>query len=273
MNQKSYMPIQEFSRLTGIKRENLRFYDQIGLLSPEARGENGYRYYSRHQLNSAYLVSDLRNLGVGLEEIKQYSRQRTPKGMLSLFAQQEKRISAEIERLRGMRELMALRAAMAREALDHEEDAPRLVDRPRESIFLCPALTEHLDPDEGSIRSYDYAAGHGVNLSYPMGAVISQKNFEAGTPVSVRQYYFLVRRGGNAWKEAGRYAVAYERCDVWKSEAVCLKLLNFLRDQGLRTVGDVYGEILLDELSVQDPERYCIRVEVRVAGPGTPQPV
>lgn len=49
MNQKSTMPIREFARLTGIRPANLRFYDQIGLLSPELRGENGYRYYSRRR--------------------------------------------------------------------------------------------------------------------------------------------------------------------------------------------------------------------------------
>ena len=36
MKDKSYMPIKDFSRLTGIKRENLRYYDQIGLLSQNA---------------------------------------------------------------------------------------------------------------------------------------------------------------------------------------------------------------------------------------------
>ena len=77
MNQKSTMPIREFARLTGIRPANLRFYDQIGLLSPELRGENGYRYYSRRQLSTAYLISDLRDLGVGLEEIKRYAGERS----------------------------------------------------------------------------------------------------------------------------------------------------------------------------------------------------
>ena len=43
MQKKSKMQIKEFSALTGIKRETLRYYDQIKLLSPEFRGENGYR--------------------------------------------------------------------------------------------------------------------------------------------------------------------------------------------------------------------------------------
>ena len=66
MNQKKKLSILEFSRLTGISRDNLRFYDRIGLLCPEQRGENNYRYYARHQLNSAYLIGSLRLLEVGL---------------------------------------------------------------------------------------------------------------------------------------------------------------------------------------------------------------
>ena len=59
MNQKKQLSILEFSRLTGISRDNLRFYDRIGLLCPEQRGENNYRYYARSQLNSCLLYTSL----------------------------------------------------------------------------------------------------------------------------------------------------------------------------------------------------------------------
>ena len=100
MNQKKQLSILEFSRLTGISRDNLRFYDRIGLLCPEQRGENNYRYYARSQLNSAYLISSLRLLEVGLEDIRRYSAGRTPERMLAFFAQQEERIQAEIEKMK-----------------------------------------------------------------------------------------------------------------------------------------------------------------------------
>ena len=108
MNQKKKLSILEFSRLTGISRDNLRFYDRIGLLCPEQRGENNYRYYARHQLNSAYLIGSLRLLEVGLEDIRHYSAGRTPERMLALFARQEERIQAEIARLRETSEIMKL---------------------------------------------------------------------------------------------------------------------------------------------------------------------
>lgn len=264
MNQKNYMPIREFSRLTGIKRENLRFYDQIGLLSPEVRGENNYRYYSRRQLNTAYLVSDLRELGVSLEEIKRYSSQRTPTTMLSLFEAQDKHIRAEMDRLRDMREIMRLRAEMAREALKRGDDALLMEDKAPEPIFLCPPLPRSLSGDEGGIFSYDYAAAHGVNLGYPMGVTISHDDFVLGDTAPVLRYFFKVRRGSNAWKPGGKYAVAYGRCDVWQSDCVYRRLLEFIRAQGLRPHGDAWEEVLLDEMSVQDPTKFCIRVDVRV---------
>ena len=119
MNQKKQLSILEFSRLTGISRDNLRFYDRIGLLCPEQRGENNYRYYARSQLNSAYLIGSLRLLEVGLEDIRHYSAGRTPERMLALFARQEERIQAEIARLRETSEIMKLRASLAQEALAH----------------------------------------------------------------------------------------------------------------------------------------------------------
>ena len=64
--EEAYLPIREFSKLTGISREALRFYDKIGLLSPQTRRKNGYRYYATRQLDFAVLISELRALGMGL---------------------------------------------------------------------------------------------------------------------------------------------------------------------------------------------------------------
>lgn len=85
MNDLPYMKISEFAKITGIKRANLIFYDQIGLLSPEFRGENEYRFYTHRQLSSAYLISGLRSVGVSIKEIKQYASNRTPLKMIELF--------------------------------------------------------------------------------------------------------------------------------------------------------------------------------------------
>ena len=171
MNQKKKLSILEFSRLTGISRDNLRFYDRIGLLCPEQRGENNYRYYARHQLNSAYLIGSLRLLEVGLEDIRHYSAGRTPERMLALFARQEERIQAEIARLRETSEIMKLRASLAREALAHADGEVLVEERPRERIFLCPPPPEGMSDEESESFAYEYAAGKGIHAGYPAGVL------------------------------------------------------------------------------------------------------
>lgn len=264
MSQKTQLTILEFSRLTGIKRENLRFYDRIGLLSPETRGKNNYRYYSRHQLNTAYLISSLRFIGMGIEDIKQYALTRTPENSLALFAQQDARIQAEIERLQETRLIMKLHTDMVTEALAHEGEALFLQENDQEPIFLCPPIPPHLEGDEAEMFSYEYADAHGVNLGYPLGTKLTQTHPDSESFDSVLQYYFKAAERGNAWKPAGLYAVAYGRYDPWHSEPLYLRLLQFIWEQGLHICGAAFEEYPLSDISVQATECCCIRVEVPV---------
>ncbi len=263
MEQRPHMPIREFSRLTGIRRENLRFYDQIGLLSPETRKENGYRYYAWHQIESALLIGDLRALDVSIEEIKQYMQERSPERMLRLFEDQEERIQKEIERLHGLQDVMRLRADMARQAM-RQEGALLIEQKESEPIFLVPTLEAGTD-EEKIMYAYDYADAQGVNLSYPLGIVIAQEHLAKRGAHPIHQCYFKGGGKPNACKPAGVYAVAYGRSSYWATEEIYNRLLTFIPEQGYRISGNAYEEYPLDELSVAEGEAYGVRVEICVS--------
>lgn len=264
MNQKKQLSILEFSRLSGIKRENLRFYDRIGLLTPEARGDNKYRYYSRHQLNTAYMITSLRGLGMGIEEIKQYSLQRTPEKSLELMARQDARIQEQIRQLHDARQMMLMHSRMVREALSYEENVPFIQELEAEPIFLCPPIPLDMDSDEGGILSYEYAEKHGINLGYPQGTLVPLKNIQSGTCSKEERYYFKTPKRGNAYKEPGLYAAAYGRGDPWHMEALYHRLLIYIEAQGLTAVGDAFEEYPLSDLSVPATEQYGVRLEIPV---------
>lgn len=266
MSEKKQLSILEFSRLTGIKRDSLRFYDRIGLLKPEMRGANGYRYYTRRQLGSAYLIGSLRLLEVGLDDIREYSADRTPEKMLDLFEEQEARIQAEMERLRETSEIMNQYAEMAQEALSHKENEfeLRLKERKRERIFLCPPVSPSMNADEGEIFAYEYANSHGINLGHPLGVMITRENLFSGEKNPEYQYYLRTGKKGNAWKPDGLYAVAYGRNGGQEADVFYLRLLDYIRAQDLEPIGGAYFEFLLDEIAVQNPEEYFGRIEIPV---------
>lgn len=264
MNQKKQLTISEFAKLTGIKRDNLRFYDRIGLLSPDTRGENNYRYYSRQQLNTAYLISNLRGLGVGIDDIKHYAAERTPEKTLALFVQQDKRILAEIRQLREMRQIMTMHSDMVKEAMTHVLNEPFLLEQDAEPIFLCPPIPDGMNDDEGGIYSYEYADANGVNLGYPQGNMIPQRNLEMSNTSVDFSYYFKVPSGNNDKKPAGLYAVIYGHGNLWKTEAIYERLFEFIEKEKLKVCGNAYEEYPLTGLAEQAPDQSDIRIEVLV---------
>ena len=63
--------IGEFAALTGLSVKTLRFYDEIGLLTPASVGvQTGYRLYSASQVDRARYIFSLRRFGLALVEIK-----------------------------------------------------------------------------------------------------------------------------------------------------------------------------------------------------------
>ena len=264
MKDKSYMTIKEFSRLTGIKSENLRYYDQIGLLSPECRGENGYRYYTQRQLTTAYLILSLRELGIGIEEIKNYVDRRTPENMFSLFKAQKKHILEEMKKLERTLEIMDLYVDMAKDALKYEENSITIEYKQKEPIFLGPILSTDLI-DDSVILFYDFAADAGFDLGYPLGTILFKENIKSkNEPLLVLQHYFKVESNYNSYKPEGTYAVLYGRCAYGKSDSLYEKLVTFIEENNLRICGHAYEEYPLNELSTKDDKQYCVKIEIMV---------
>ncbi len=81
--------IGEFSLIAQVSGRLLRYYDEIGLLSPEYTDpQTGYRYYSARQLPRLNRILVLKELGVGLDQIARLLDQDTSseaiRGMLLL---------------------------------------------------------------------------------------------------------------------------------------------------------------------------------------------
>lgn len=64
------MQIGQMAKTLGVKTDTLRFYEKNGLLSPATRSNNGYRYYSSHDLKLAQFIIRCKSVGFTLTEIK-----------------------------------------------------------------------------------------------------------------------------------------------------------------------------------------------------------
>jgi len=62
--------IKEIADLAGVTTRTLRYYDEIGLLSPSTIGDNGYRIYDQDSLLLLQQVMFFRELDVSLKDIQ-----------------------------------------------------------------------------------------------------------------------------------------------------------------------------------------------------------
>lgn len=67
---KDWLTIGQFSKRAGVSAKALRNYEKMGLLKSSTRGDNGYRYYKKSQLELAYRLRDFNELGFTLNEIR-----------------------------------------------------------------------------------------------------------------------------------------------------------------------------------------------------------
>ena len=66
---KDKMRIGELAELAGVTPRTLRYYEDLGLLGPNERAGQGFRYYSEAELHRLKKIDMLKQLGLSLEEI------------------------------------------------------------------------------------------------------------------------------------------------------------------------------------------------------------
>lgn len=65
------LKISEFANMVGVSEQALKFYERKGLFCPaRINKETGYRYYSPAQLKEFERISEMKLLGLSIEEIK-----------------------------------------------------------------------------------------------------------------------------------------------------------------------------------------------------------
>jgi DNA-binding transcriptional MerR regulator len=62
--------VNKLAKLAGVSTRTLRYYDQLGLLSPARASENGYRIYGQKEVDHLRHILFYRELGVPLKNIK-----------------------------------------------------------------------------------------------------------------------------------------------------------------------------------------------------------
>lgn len=263
-----YFTTGEFARILGVKKHTLFHYDEIGLLSPAVKRENGYRYYLVWQMDVFEVIKALQKLGMPLEAIKRYMENRSPERFMEMMDEKEAQIDREIQHLKNMKRFISNEKQNIMEAIHAVLDTPKLVKR--KSDFLLVSDISDMDERKVAVKIAEHVRMqekyHGA-----MGAVGSaclDEDLRLGIfDKYVKVYTKLEKRAATSRvmeRPAGEYLVMYYRDYSWNMEKPYRVISRYAGETGLVTGRMWYEDLMIDELTVKGYEDYIVKVMVPV---------
>jgi len=109
----SLLSIGDFSELCEVRPSTLRYWDEIGLLTPALRNaENGYRYYSLDQIVVISILQILHSLHIPLRSMLDIGKNPTPEQLRALCQSCDEQLEAKIAEMRANQEMLRSYAAL-----------------------------------------------------------------------------------------------------------------------------------------------------------------
>ena len=252
------MSIQEFSKISGVESSRLRFWDEIGLFTPQQRNpENNYRYYSVVQLIALNFVTVLSELQIPLKTIADLRKERDPEKLLDLLEKQEKQMDMEMRDLRQRYSIVHARRELINVGMKADENAVSVRRMDETPMILWPRNTygegdSFIEPLAAHIA---FAEERHINLSFPVGGYHDDMASFALAPERPDHFLSIDPLGVHLRKE-GDYLTGYARGYFGEMGDLPERMSAYAREHGIKTAGPVYTVYLFDEISSQDYAQY-----------------
>ncbi|MDX8044516.1 MerR family transcriptional regulator [Gracilibacillus sp. S3-1-1] len=177
-NNTKYFTTGEFAKLCKVNKQTLFYYDQIGILSPIRKNEKGYRYYSFHQLELFAVIALLKDLGMSLDEIKQYTQNKSPEKMLKIMYEQQEKILEERRRLEMKVNMIEGQIQSLNEATKLDFQQIRVERLPKQTLYLSNNIENASDQEfvEAFHNFLVELSDAYLDTGYPIGTITSREN-------------------------------------------------------------------------------------------------
>jgi DNA-binding transcriptional MerR regulator len=240
--------IGEFSRITRVTVDTLRYYDALDLLKPvNVDPFTGYRYYSARQFVSLNRILALKEVGFSLEEIARILQEKlTNEELRGMLKAQLVRAEQEVQAAQQRQELILARLQSL--SLEDEMPAYEVTLKPVETFTIAairetvPTLeqmpqrcSEMFDAIERWLRANNLSFGPSLSIYYNEGFVQenidtecaflvsepdSLKTLKPEAPIVVRQMEAVPRMAStiavdNFYKKPGGLLPAYNALAQW----------------------------------------------------------
>lgn len=262
----------EFAKLHHLNKRTLHYYDEIHLFSPKYKGENGYRYYTYEQSMELESILALRELGMSLEEIRNYNQNPNPSSFLKIAEAKRREIDKRMKRMKTIQAVLKQKETMLARCNGIYDQKIEIVNLNEECMLMTPLplifendenLFQNAAPIMEHLRkSWELSAYKQSCGSYLSADKILNKKFDEydGIFTTIDSKGKMLYR-----KPKGCYIRAFSVGSWEKIPAVYIKIIKFAEENNLTLTGYAF-EMGMNDFAISNRDDYVTQIEIRCIG-------
>ena len=268
MEEKIYFTTGEFAKLCNVSKHTLFFYDKIGLFSPEKIENNGYRYYSILQFDIFMIITELRNLGMSLNDIKIYMENRSPNKILNIFENQIKYLQEKIYHLQSFKKSLEYRNDLISNIPKTDCVKIEYIDNSN-YLFFIPIETSSI---EDTVFNYSHMLKKCISLGIyhnnSYGSTRSIKAIKNNDFNSLKNLFVTVfsdrPKDYLKIRKSGKYIVKYHFGSYYNIKKSYKKILKYIKNHKIHTEDIIYEEFIIDSTASLKEDDYVIKIMIPI---------
>ena len=269
-----YLTVSEFAKLHHVNKRTLHYYDSIGIFSPQKVGENGYRYYTYMQSAQFEIILALRELGMSIEKIRDYQRDRSAQALSQLLLEKSREVDDKIRQLKYLKQVLThKRQNLLLAQSDEKLKTIEVVEQKPEYLLLTDIsrVTKEEDLDAEVYVSLSNYQDQGKSIrafNSRYGAMITLENLQQGNFNRYQYLFVKIPNPGNkkvlTEKPGGTYLRGYCKGGWEKLPAAYRRLTQYAAEHDLRLTGPSYEEGINDMgiPSMDDMDLYVTEITI-----------
>ena len=265
-----YITTGEFAKLCKVNKQTLFYYDQIGLLSPVFKNEKGYRFYSIHQIELFYVIDLLKDLGMSLHDIQQYTQNKSPESFLTLMYQQKEEIVKKRQEIQMKEKLIETKITLMEEASQLNFHEITLEHMPEATLYLSRNIENINNEEFVEVISEFISELNELQLDtgYPIGVITKREQILKGE-FSKYSYLYIEQpqpKEGHPYFQAvkGDFLIGYHIGDEKTIHHTYKRLISEMDRLDLALGDYVFEEYIYDTLVKNKKEHYVTKIMIEV---------
>ena len=251
----------EISSLYNIGTDSLRYYEEIGILSPK-RDTNGYRMYSIGDIRTLNVLRELRSIGFSMEEIKNHLSGFNLDSTMDLFKSEIHRIDLKLTELTQLKRQLTYRIRGMEEALSISEGSEtiQLKSYPDRKIFALNDNVTREDDVDFSIKKLQKGNGH-------IGASIPLDYLAGGNYGHYNKVFTILDDDAEDFDEVlpgGKYVSCMVKGSYRQMSQRWQELFEYAKKHGLVPQADPLEIYIIDNHDTSDEAEYVTLIQVKV---------